>query len=131
MALGCSAAAAQAQSLVLPLEAAYTPNTISPIPDLFQFEAGVGGSAYRDNGNGFWYQDGFEHRLQLTAPAFEAGMTGNVFDRNYWGLDWHFDWAWLGTIHTQAMATPSDANYNVATQSCNGKCLPLADVIGT
>lgn len=111
MALGCAAATANAESF-------------------FQIEAGIGGSAYRDSGDGLWIQEGFEHKLQLTAPAFEVGFTGDILQRPSWGVSWHADWVWLGTIHTQSMATPSDANYNTKTKSCNGPCWPLANYMG-
>lgn len=96
-----------------------------------QFEAGVGGAAYQHGANGLWYQDGFQHRLDLTAPAIEVGLTGDIYQASHWGISWHADWAWLGTIHTQAMATPSDDNYNAKTKSCNGKCWPLANYLGS
>ncbi|CAG4889255.1 hypothetical protein [Paraburkholderia gardini] len=111
-ALGCATVAAHAESF-------------------FQLEAGVGGSGYSRGADGFWYQDGFEHKLQLTAPAFEVGITGDLYQASHWGLSYHVDWAWLGTIHTQAMAVPNDYNYNVVTKGCNGPCLPLANYAGS
>jgi hypothetical protein len=97
----------------------------------FQIEAGIGGSAYQHAANGTWYQDGFEHRFDLTAPAIEGGFTGDLFQAEHWGVSWHADFVWLGTVHTQAMATPDDANYNAKTKGCNGPCLPLADFLGS
>ncbi|WP_434715522.1 hypothetical protein [Paraburkholderia sp. A3RO-2L] len=97
----------------------------------FQIEAGIGGAAYQHSANGLWYQDGFQHSFDLTAPAIEAGFTGDLYQASHWGVSWHADYAWLGTVHTQAMATPSDANYNPVTQGCNGKCWPLANYMGS
>ncbi|WP_296661913.1 hypothetical protein [Paraburkholderia sp.] len=67
----------------------------------------------------------------MTALAVEAGFTGDLCQADHWGISWHADYAWLGTIHTQAMATPEDANYNPITKGCNGKCLPLANYLGS
>lgn len=97
----------------------------------FQFEAGIGGTAYNKSGDGIWYQDAFQHKLELTAPAVKFGVTGDLFTRPRWGVAWHADYVWLGTVHTQAMATPSDANYDTHTKSCVGPCWPLANYLGS
>lgn len=97
----------------------------------FQFEAGIGGTAYEKGGDGLWYQDAFQHKLELTAPAVKFGITGDLLTRPRWGVAWHADYVWLGTVHTQALATPSDANYNIHTKSCVGPCWPLANYLGS
>jgi hypothetical protein len=98
----------------------------------FAVEVSLGGSAYEHGPNGLWYQDGFQHRFDLTAPAIEAGFTGDLYQAEHWGLSWHLDYAWLGMIHTQAMATPSDQNYNANSPNhCNGSCWPLANYLGS
>jgi hypothetical protein len=97
----------------------------------FEIEAGIGGSAYQNGPNGRWYQDGFAHQMDLTAPAIEAGFTGDLYQAEHWGVSWHADWAWLGTIHTNALAVPDDANYNKTTDSCVGQCMPLARYVGS
>lgn len=97
----------------------------------FQIEAGIGGSAYQRGPDGLWIQDGFEHDLHLTAPAIEAGLTGNIYQASRWGVSWHADYVWLATVHTQGLATPSDANYNLQTKSCNGSCWPMANYLGS
>jgi hypothetical protein len=96
----------------------------------FNFEAGIGGAAYQSGPDGLWLQQGFEHKLNLSAPAIEAGFTGNILQRPSWGLDWHLDYVWLATIHTQGKAVP-DANYNLQTKTCNGPCLPFANFTGS
>lgn len=106
MALGCVAASAQAASF-------------------FEVEAGIGGSAYAEGSDGLWLQKGLPHETQFTAPAVEAGITGDVTS---W-LSWHLDYAWLGTIHSQGLAT-SDANYNLATRSVRVS-MPLANFTGS
>jgi len=97
----------------------------------FEIEAGIGGSAYQRGPDGLWIQDGFEHNLHLTAPAIEVGLTGDILSRPRWGLAWHADYVWLATVHTQGLATPSDANYNLQTKSCNGACWPMANYLGS
>ncbi len=113
------------------------------VSDYVHFEAGVGGAAYKNGPDGLWRQDGFEQKLQLTAPSFEVGFTGPIFQRETWGVDWHLDWSWLGTIHTDAMV-PS-ANTNTASgqwvgpdlvgvnkaNPCNGPCSNLSRFIGS
>jgi hypothetical protein len=101
------------------------------VSDYISLEGAIGGAAYQHSANGVWWQDGFEHRFDLTAPAIEGGLTGDIYQAQHWGVSWHADFAWLGTVHTQAMATPSDANYNPTTKGCNGACLPLADFLGS
>jgi hypothetical protein len=115
MSLGCAAASAHADS----------------ITDYIQFEAGIGGADYARGSDGLWVQDGFEHKVNLTAPAVEVGVTGDLYQASSWGVSWHLDWSWLGTIHSQSLATPSDANYNLQTKGCNGKCWPLANYMGS
>lgn len=96
-----------------------------------QFEMGVGASMSPDRGDGYWYQEAFPHKMQMAAPSFEVGITGDAWQRGRYGLAWHADWAWLGTIHTSAEATPSDANYNLKTKSCNGPCWPMSTFNGS
>lgn len=106
-------------------------SSAAPAQSFFAIEGAIGGAAYQHGPNGLWYQDGFQHRLDLTAPAIEVGFTGDLYQTQRWGLSWHLDYAWLGTIHTQAMATPNDANYDANTKSCNGPCWPLANYMGS
>lgn len=93
----------------------------------FHPEVAIGAAAYVRGADGLWVQDGFEHRLELTAPAVEVGLTGDIAP---W-LAWHLDYAWLGAIRSQSLATPSDANYNLKTRQCNGTCWPLANYSGS
>ena len=107
------------------------PQTAASTPSFFAIEAGIGGSAYKQAPDGYWYQEAFPHTLNLTAPMIEVGITGNLFQRGRYGLDYHLGWAWLGTVHTDVQAVPDDANYNTTTKSCNGPCLPLARFKGS
>jgi hypothetical protein len=101
------------------------------ISDYVHLEVGVGGSAYQRGRDGRWVQDGFPHKVDLTAPAFEVGLTGDLYQAAKWGISWHVDYVWLGTVKTQSLATPNDANYNLKTKSCNGPCWPLANYVGS
>ena len=93
----------------------------------WQFEAGIGQTTYNPVANGTWYQDGFQHTLNLKHSSFMLGVTGRV---NSW-LIWHTDYEYLGRASENSWDTPSDANYNPSTPNhCNGPCLPLANYVG-
>ncbi|MEX3961014.1 hypothetical protein AB4Y42_02170 [Paraburkholderia sp. EG286B] len=125
MSLGCAAASAHAQQ------------------SWFQLEAGIGGSAYQHGPNGLWYQDGFDHRLDLTAPSVKFGVTGNIWQRGPWGIDYHVDYYWLGTIHTDAKVPSAKTNTTSgqwigpdlvgvnAADPCSGPCNNLSDFMGS
>lgn len=108
--LGCAAASAHAESF-------------------FTAEARIGGSAYARAADGLWVQDGFSHKVKLTAPAIEVGFTGDIYQAPRWGVSWHLDYAWLGTISSQGFAT-TDANYNLQTKSMRTP-MPLATFTGS
>jgi hypothetical protein len=95
------------------------------------FEAGIGASLYKDRGDGWWVQEAFPHKMELAAPSFQIGLTGDLIQRGRFGIAWHADWAWLGTVHTQSYATASDANYNLKEKRCNGSCWPMSNFIGS
>lgn len=108
----------------------------------FDFEAGVGGALYGKAPNGLWWQEGFQHNLQLAAPAFEVGFAGNIYQSSHWGVDWHADWVWLGMTHYDAMVPSPYTNttsghwegadfvgYNAANP-CNGPCTNLTRFVG-
>jgi hypothetical protein len=103
MTLGCAASGAHAESF-------------------FTVEAGLGRATYRDQGNMIWYQQGLPYSLSLSPPAFMAGFAGDIVQRSSWGISWHADYVYLGTVHTNAIAT-TDENYNPQTQSCRGACV--------
>jgi hypothetical protein len=91
----------------------------------FDFEADVGGSAYARGADGLWVQDGFSHKVDLTAPAVEGGV---AIEPLSW-LTIHADYAWLGTIHSRGLAT-TDANYNTAARTWRTP-MPLATFQGS
>ncbi len=94
-------------------------------------EAGLGLSDHAKKNDGYWYQEGFPHKLELKALAVKVGVTGDLWQNNQVGISYHANWVHLGAIHSQALAVPDDANYNLDTKKCNGPCLPLANFVGS
>ncbi len=90
------------------------------------FEAGIGASQFDTSGNTVWYQQGFPYSLSLRSHALMLGVTGDLTPR----VAWHVDYVNLGGVHTDAIATPVDSNYNPATQSCNGPCVAQSRFVG-
>lgn len=91
-------------------------------------EIGAGEATYNTIGNGIWYQDGFEHTLNLKSRTFLIGLRGELTS----SITWHADYVNLGRASVDSWDTPVDANYNVSTENhCNGKCLPLVHVLGS
>jgi hypothetical protein len=80
------------------------------ITDYVHLEVGVGGSAYQRGPDGRWVQDGFQNKLDLTAPAFEVGFTGDAYQAAKWGVSWHLGWVWLGSVRTDAMVPSANTN---------------------
>lgn len=97
MTLGCAAAAAHADS----------------ISDYVHIELGAGVSWYNKQGDNTWYQLGAEHSLGLSAPVLSAGLTGPIYTRESWGVDWHVNYVSLGHVSSQCECTPMDQNYSV------------------
>ena len=102
-----------------------------PNADAQEVEVGIGISQYKDRGDGYWVQEGFQNKLSLKAPSLELGVTGNILSYEIVGVDWAIDWNYLGVVHTQALATPSDPNYNPITKKCNGNCWKLSNFVGS
>lgn len=92
-------------------------------------EVGAGVAKYTTRGDMTWYQEGFPHKLDLNAPAFEIGLSDTAWQRGRWGVDWFAGAAYLGNVHTEAWATPQDVNYNPQTKACNGECLKLSKFV--
>jgi hypothetical protein len=101
MSLGCSAAAAHADS----------------ITEYVHLELGAGVSRYGTQGDNTWYQQGMQHQLGLSAPVLSAGLTGPLYTREKWGVDWHVDYVSLGHVSSQCECTPVDANYSTQTHA--------------
>jgi hypothetical protein len=92
----------------------------------WDFEVGAGVAHFADRGNMFWYQEGLPHQLQLTTPALELGVTGDVVPH----LAWHADVVYMGRVRTDAVATPDDANYDPVAKSCRGQCIARSNFTG-
>lgn len=92
-----------------------------------ELSVGLGDSIYKDRGNGFWYQDGFEHTLDLKTANAEINLDGNILNH----LDYDTGYVYLGSVHTQAIATSTDANYDASKNSCRGICLPMSNYVGS
>lgn len=112
---------------LLPLALALPTLTASAI----DYEAGIGFSHYLKKPDGYWYQDGFPHDMKMTTPAVQVGITDDLWQGDNFGIGYHADIVWLGTVHTKALAVPNDFNYNTTTKGCNGPCLPLATYTGS
>lgn len=80
-----------------------------------RFELGAGMTQYRTIGDGVWYQEAQPHTLNLRAPMVTAGLTGPIYTREKWGIDWHADYVNLGHTSSECMCTPMDENYNAAS----------------
>jgi len=83
----------------------------------FQLEVGLGRADYKSQGNMIWYQQGLPYTLRLKPPAFLAGFRGDILERANWGLSWHVDYEYLGSVETNAIAT-TDENYDPVTHAC-------------
>lgn len=90
-----------------------------------QVEVGAGIAHASTQGNGTWYQDGFQHTLQLTQPVVEIGLTGRLTRH----MDWHVDAVSLGRYSSDSWDT-TDANYN-GSDGCVETCLPLQHFQGS
>ena len=91
-------------------------------------EVGAGIAHAQTNGNGTWYQDGFQHTLRLNQPVALIGLTGRFTEH----MDWHLDAVSLGRYSSDSQDVLPDANYSpVSATHCNGPCNPLAHYMGT
>lgn len=93
MTLGCAAVSAHAQ-------------------DWFQFEAGLGVSQTRDDGDDVWVQYGLPHSEHLTTSGLVGGVTGELATRQNFDLRYHVDYNYLGQISVTSNAVP-DQDYSV------------------
>ena len=93
-----------------------------------QIEIGAGIAHATTQGNGTWYQDGFQHTLTLTQPVVEIGLTGRLTPR----MAWHVDAVSLGRYSVNSEDVLPDANYSpTAPTHCTGPCNPFANFIGS
>lgn len=91
-----------------------------------QIEVGAGIAQSDTHGDGTWYQDAFQHQLDLRSPAFMVGLTG-AFSEHF---AWHLDAVSLGRYSVDSWDTPSDADYS-AYEHGSGHHLPLVHILGS
>lgn len=89
----------------------------------------IGGYSQLGKGpNGTWYQEPFEHEVELRSPS---GGIGFRWDENYDGY-WRAGYLYLGRARSRAVATASDENYNPNNPPtyCNGRCWDMSHWYG-
>jgi len=102
------------------------------IDDYVHLELGAGASRYEHQADGTWWQEGMQHDLGLSAPVLMLGLTGPLYTRESWGIDWHIDYVSLGHVSSQCECTPDDSNYNTQTHQLNPvlHAVPNANFVG-
>tara|TARA_R110000868_G_scaffold211993_2_gene462023 strand:+ start:5809 stop:6459 length:651 start_codon:yes stop_codon:yes gene_type:complete len=80
-------------------------------------ELSLGHTQFGKTENGIWYQNGFDHTLDLDSNSWSIGVTGYATD---W-MRWRAQWTQLGTMATWAKGV-NDANYNGGGASCYDPC---------
>ncbi|MDT6962947.1 hypothetical protein QTN24_15725 [Cupriavidus sp. SZY C1] len=109
------------------LSVALIASTLFPLAaHALDFEVGAGVARYTTRGNMMWYQEGFPHTLDLNAPAFEAGLADNFYQNGRFGIDWHASYVYMGNVHSDAIATPVDSNYDKVNKTCFGECYAMS-----
>ncbi|GEM_PF-5478902 len=87
---------------------------------------GVGFAHATARHDGTWYQRAFPHSLKLNHPEVSLGLR--------WDINQHWTTTgkaiWFGHYSSDAYAVPADSNYDPATRSCVGPCLPRAHYMG-
>lgn len=91
------------------------------------FEAGVSSTNYGTQGDGTWYQQGMPHVLNTKTYGFSAGVTGGLWDRGSYGVDWHVDYVNLGHLSSVCTCTPIDQNYDTRTHTLVPNPVPVAN----
>ena len=89
-------------------------------------EVGAGVAQAQTNGDGTWYQQAFPHAMELRAPVFLVGVTGDISTH----VRWHADAVDLGSYSVNSWDTPNDGNYAPGV-GYRGNALPLTNYIGS
>jgi hypothetical protein len=77
----------------------------------FQFEAGAGASLASDV-DGVWTQHNVaDNHERLKTPAYIAGLTGEVYAAHNWSLNYHADYAYMGSQRASCVCV-SDPDYD-------------------
>ena len=72
-------------------------------------EVSLGGTNFGKQPNGYWYQDGFQHTLNMSSPSASVGITNTFYDR----YRYHIGYKYLGRVSTTAQCMDSDPLYAV------------------
>lgn len=91
------------------------------------FEAGVSATNYGLQGDGTWYQQGMPHVLNTKSFGLSLGVTGSLYIRGNWGVDYHIDYANLGHVSSSCTCTPIDSNYDTHAHGIVSNPVPVAN----
>lgn len=100
---------------------------VPAIANAWQFEGAITSTNYGGLSDGLWYQQGMPHVLNVKTYGFAAGVTGTLYSRGSWGIDWHVDYAHLGHVSSDCDCTPIDQNYDTKTHSIVPNPIPVAN----
>jgi hypothetical protein len=78
-------------------------------------EFSIGETVFQKQENGYWYQDGFQHTLNMESPSVALGIT----DKFYNHFRYHMGYRYLGHVSTIAQCMGSDALYAVYQKTGN------------
>jgi len=92
-----------------------------------EFEAGLGISQTHKQPNGTWYQEGFPYSLDLRKKSFYLGVRHQLTPQ----FSIHADYVNFGVLHSDAIATPGDSNYDAVNHSCVGACVAQSRFVGS
>lgn len=79
-------------------------------------ELSVGTTKFGQTDNGIWYQNGFDHTLDLQSPSYSIGVSTYLTS----GMRGRLEYTYLGNTSIKARGV-ADANYN-GVDGCNGSC---------
>jgi hypothetical protein len=89
-----------------------------------EYSVSLGYTRFTIQPNGFWYQEGYSHKLNIDSPSFNLRyLFGDSDDSWQCGLQYTY----IGRAKTWAMAIPDDNNYDPKNHSCYPPCLDLAE----
>lgn len=79
----------------------------SAVAHAADFEASVGESVFQRQPDSVWYQDPFQHQLNMRSTAWSLGLTGMATSN----LRWRSGYAYLGHVSSDSVDTPYDSIY--------------------
>jgi hypothetical protein len=71
--------------------------------------------------NGIWYQEAFPHEIKRNSPSFGFDLISSKGDWQYGA-----GYLYVGKASVNSLAVADDANYDLKTNTCVDKCLPLS-----